>query len=73
MKNYLIVASKDVVATFTMDYHMFKMKFKMSSCMVQWIVQEHPELKGVPYNAEFPNDTIVVKFYSVGNLVIEEK
>lgn len=73
MKSYEIVASKEVVAKFTMDYTAFEMKFGCSSKMVEWIINEHPELKDVPNKADFPKNSIVVEFYSVGNLVIEEK
>jgi hypothetical protein len=41
--------------------------------MVDWIISEHPELKDTPHKADFTEDSIVVEFYSVGNLVIEEK
>lgn len=72
MKNYSIVASREVVATFTMDYTSFKMNFSTSKNLVDWIVEQHPEFKDVPYNADFPNDNIIIEFYSIGNLVIEE-
>ena len=73
MKNYEIIASKEIVARFTMDYATYKMKFECLNEMVEWIINEHPELKDVPNRANFPKDSIVIEFYSVGNLVIEEK
>lgn len=72
MKQYEIKASKNVVATFTMDYQVFSMKFSCSRKLVMWIIEQHPEYKDCPWDADFPNDTIVVQFYSVGNLVIDE-
>ena len=73
MKSYEIIASKEVVARFTMDYTTFKMKFGCSSEIIKWIIDEHPEFKDIPNRADFTKDSIVVEFYSVGNLVIEEK
>lgn len=73
MKQYEIIASKEIVATFSMDYNTYQMKFECSSKLVAWIVSQHPELKDTPYNADFPDDRIVIDFYSVGNLVINEK
>ena len=73
MKNYEIIASKEVVATFAMDYTSFKMKFENSKNLADWIKSQHPELKDVPHNADFPDDNVVIEFYSIGNLVIEEK
>ena len=73
MKQYEIIASKEVVATFSMNYDAFKMKFECSSNLVAWIVSQHPELKDTPFNADFPDDRIVISFYSMGNLVINEK
>ena len=73
MKQYEIVASKEVVATFSMNYDAFKMKFKGSNNLVAWIVNQHPELEDTPFHANFPDDRIVIDFYSIGNLVINEK
>lgn len=72
MKKYEIKASKKVVATFTMDYKVYYMKFSCSRKLVTWIIEQHPEYKDCPWDADFPNDNIVVQFYSVGNLVIDE-
>lgn len=73
MKNYSIVASKEVVASFTMDYDSFKMKFKCSNDLVRWIREQHPEFCNTPHHVDFPTDSdIVIEFYSIGNLVIEE-
>lgn len=73
MKCFDIVASKEVVATFTMDYSTYKMKFKCSAELIKFITEQHPEYKDVPHNVDFPDDNIVVEFYSLGNLVIGEK
>jgi len=70
MKCFDIIASKEVVATFTMDYSTYTMKFKCSSKLVEFIREKHPEYANVPYHVDFPDDTIVVEFYSIGNLVI---
>ena len=73
MKDYRIEASKQIVAKFSMDYAVFKMKFDYSSDnLVKWIVEQHPELKDVPHEAKFPGNDIVIYFYSVGNLVIND-
>lgn len=74
MKQYEIIASKEVVASFSIDYASFEMKFKLSgSMMVEWIVDQHPELVNVPWRIDFHNGKATVEFYSVGNLVIEER
>ena len=72
MKKFDIVASKEVVASFQMDYNTFKMKFAFSAQLVDFIVDKYPEYKDVPYNVDFPDDKVVVEFYSLGNLVVEE-
>ena len=73
MKNYNVVASKEIVAKFTMDYSMYEMKFEYASACVEWIRSEHPELENSPWDYEcYRNNTIVFRFYSLGNLVIEE-
>ncbi len=73
MKNFNIIASKEVVASFKMDYDTYKMKFKCKDELVAFIRDKHPEYLEIPYNVDFPNDDIVVEFYSVGDIVIEEK
>lgn len=73
MKKFDIVASKEIVASFTMNYDTFKMKFKCSSKLVEFIRDAHPEYSETLYNVDFTNDDVVVEFYSVGNAVIEEK
>lgn len=71
MKDYRIEASKEIVAKFSMDYSVYKMRFNhIADDLVEWIVEQHPELKDVPYEAKFPGNDIVIYFYSVGNLVI---
>lgn len=70
MKCFDIIASKEVVATFTMDYSTYVMKFTCSSKLVEFIREKYPEYANAPYHVDFPDDTIVVEFYSVGNLVI---
>ena len=70
MKTFNIVASKEIVASFSMNYDTYKMKFEHSAQLVEFIVSKHPEYKDVPYHVDFPNNDIVVEFYSLGNLVI---
>lgn len=72
MKNYCIVASKKVVASFKMDYYIFEMKFSNSSNLASYIVEQHPELKDIAFNVDFESDDVIIKFYSLGNLVIQE-
>ena len=45
MKSYNIVASKEVVASFKMDYASYKAKFHCSNNLIAYIVEQHPELK----------------------------
>lgn len=74
MKDYRINVSKELVAKFSMNYSVYGMKFKTTNQCVEWIMSEHPELKDAPW--EFTilrNNDIVFMFYSLGNLVIEEK
>lgn len=73
MKKYVIEASKEVVAEYTMDLNVFEMKFGLGYKMAEWIVAQNEYLNGVPYDWEYVNDKVVMRFYSVGNLVINEK
>ena len=74
MKNYRINVSKELVAKFAMDYNVYGMKFKTTKQCAEWIVSEHPELKDAPWDyTVMRNNDIVFMFYSLGNLVIEEK
>lgn len=73
MKKYEIVASKEVVAEFTMDLQVFEMRFGLGSKLAKWIVSQHGELEGSTYDWKYTDNTVVIKFYSVGNLVINEK
>lgn len=71
MKDYRIEASKEIVAKFSMDYTIFVMRFDyIIEDLVAWIVEQYPELKGVPHDTQYPGNDIVIRFYSVGNLVI---
>lgn len=70
MKHFDIVASKEVVASFSMNYDTYKMKFECSAQLVEFIVSKYPEYKDAPYHVDFPDNDIVVEFYSLGNLVI---
>ena len=70
MKHFQIVASKEVVASFNMNYDTYKMKFKCSAKLVEFIVSKYPEYKDTPYHVDFPNDNVIIEFYSLGNLVI---
>lgn len=74
MKNYRIVASKTLVAKFSMNYSTYGMKFHTSEDCVKWIVSEHPELADAPWDYTIlRNNDIVFMFYSIGNLVINEE
>lgn len=74
MKNYRVNVSKELVAKFSMDYSVYGMKFKTTKQCAEWIVSEHPELKDAPWDFTIlGNNDIVFMFYSLGNLVIEEK
>ena len=70
MKCFDIVASKEVMASFSMDYDTYKMKFEHSAQLIEFIVNKYPEYKDAPYHVDFPDNDIVVEFYSLGNLVI---
>lgn len=72
MKNYKIVASKNVIATFTMDYTTYEMQFSCPSKFVEWILSKHSEFKDCPWDHEYKRNNIIISFYSIGNLVIEE-
>lgn len=73
MKNYKIVVSKTLVAKFSMDYSTYGMKFDSVKECVEWIISEHPELDGAPWDYDIlRNNDIVFLFYSLGNLVINE-
>lgn len=76
MKKYEIVASKEVVAEFTMDHVVYDKKFGFARKAAEWIVKQHPELDGAPYDTKFDrtlDGPVTVVFYSIGNLVINEK
>lgn len=71
MNSYRIEASKTLVAKFAMNYTTFGMKFKSTKECVAWIISEHPELAGAPWDYNIlRNDDIVFMFFSIGNLVI---
>jgi hypothetical protein len=76
MKKYEIVASKEVVAEFTMDHVVYDRMFGFARKAAEWIVKQHPELTGAPYDTKFDgalDGPVTVVFYSIGNLVINEK
>lgn len=74
MKNYRIVASKTLVAKFSMDYSTYGMKFNTTKECVEYIISEHPELAGAPWDYTIlRNNDIVFLFYSLGNLVINNE
>lgn len=71
MKHFNVVASKEIVASFRMNYGTYKMKFECTTQLVEFIVSKYPEYKDTPYHVDFPNDDVVIEFYSLGNLVID--
>lgn len=73
MKKYVIEASKEVVAEFTMDLQVYEMRFGLGSKLAKWIMSQHRELEGCTYDWEYTNKAVVIKFYSLGNLVINEE
>ena len=73
MKSYNIVASKKPVAKFEIDMQVVTMKFVCCRKCYEWIITQHPELKNTPWDYEIPGEKAVFTFYSLGNLVIEEK
>lgn len=74
MKNYNVVASKEPVASFSMDYTTYKMKFPCTTKCANWIVSQNPELDCAPWDFSIEkDDKIVFTFYSIGNLIIEEE
>lgn len=73
MKNYEIIASKEVVATFRMNVDLYHIKFLHSGKMAEFIVKKHPELANSIHSIDFEKEEVVLKFYSVGNLIIQEK
>lgn len=72
MKKYVIEASKEVAAEFTMDLQVFEMRFGLGSKLAKWIMSQHRELENSTYDWTYTDKSVVIKFYSVGNLVINE-
>lgn len=72
MKQFKIELAKKVIATFTMDYDEFKIKFGSSVKLAAFIREKRPELIDCSHHATFPNNDIVIEFYSVGDAVITE-
>lgn len=73
MKNYVINASKEVVAVFEINEDVFNMKFTCSNEAARWIVSQHSELAECPHDVNFCGNMVKIIFYSIGNLVINEK
>ena len=73
MKNYEILASKEIVASFEMNYSLFKTRFCCSRNLAEWIKGKHPEYKEAPYEADFKGEKVIINFLSLGNLVIQEQ
>lgn len=75
MKNYKIVASKEVVATVTVDGELFKAMGNTWSEGIAPFLEKHPEFAECPYDASWDcseDEKVVYKFYSIGNPVVEE-
>lgn len=73
MKNYEIIASREPVAKFEVDMQVVTMKFVYCAKCCAWIVEQHPELKDTPWDYDIRDGKAIFTFYSIGNLVIEEK
>lgn len=73
MKQYNIELGKKVIATFRMNYAEMTMKFGSSSAMIEWVLEQHPELKSCASNKDFKGDYIYLEFYSIGEPVIVEE
>lgn len=73
MKNYKILASREPVAKFEVDMQIVTMKFVHCHKCCDWIVEHHPELKDAPWDYDIRGGKAVFVFYSLGNLVEEEK
>lgn len=72
MKNYKIIASREPVAKFEVDMQIVTMKFNCCRNCCNWIVEQHPELKDVPWDYDIRGGKAIFVFYSLGNLVEEE-
>lgn len=72
MKNYKIIASREPVAKFEVDMQIVTMKFTCCRNCCDWIVEQHPELKDVPWDYDIRGGKAIFVFYSLGNLVEEE-
>lgn len=72
MKNYKIIAAREPVAKFEVDMQIVTMKFNCCRNCCDWIVEQHPELKDVPWDYDIRGGKAIFVFYSLGNLVEEE-
>lgn len=76
MKNYKIIASKEVVATVVVDGDLFKSMGNTWDKGIVPFLEKHPEFAECPYDASWEctdnGMDVVYKFFSIGNPVIEE-
>ena len=73
MKTFKIESAKKLIASFEMDYKEFKMHFKCTKHLVDWIKEQRTEIADCPSSWRCTAATIIVEFYSLGDPVVTEE